>query len=194
MINCIFCKVNLNEKPHSDKCLLNDQNVLKIIEFLQLGKTNITKLSKTNYNNTNGDIISPKALMSTLKTTNWNKTLIKLYLIYFEENQLDSIEEIDLLLQISTSNKFIKNYNELYELIIEQELDKFSLNVNQLNFTNQIKNLYFSVISRAIRDLIETREIDENKLPVNRQEAYQFLLDECPDVLVKLGYNLNQLD
>lgn len=184
-VECEHCK-NLLEmhhiKAHRRACYANPKNLKQIAAYLKASLAQVKNYKRAAFYRWAKDnkILTSISIMSGMGTKKWNHALAQLAIFCYLSGFLD-FETVEVIIFIVTDGSFF---------LTTEKLDKLQHKpVDMYGYEATYENHYAligAIVERAKRDLeYQQGAIDENKEPVDIQDACDFLIKFCPEVLQK---------
>lgn len=184
-INCEYCNKpfsNYAVARHKKTCFLNPKVATKLIHYFDLCLSDVNYLMKKNYELFAERYKSPKASIllkaipkHTDGTHKWNCVIPFIVLKLYEHKLLPDLEKYDLLIRISTLNSFGMDYKTF------DERRKTFIQLNDIDLFRNYELLFYSIVSRTIKDFELERETDENNEQINKNELEEWLKEFYPN-------------
>ncbi len=186
---CIYCSDELeihHISLHQRQCYLNPTNLQKICDYLLTGIEDNRVLKRASFYRwaQKEGILTSISITNRLKAKNWYHALYQLLVFGYNHGMID-YELCEVILYIISSGSLWMNPDDFkyyYNLSLEKEYQEKGISPTDLHYNRFLLLMY--VLDRTNRDLeMNNGDLDENKESVNLEDAVDFYIEFCPDLL-----------
>lgn len=186
--NCIYCGDSIeihHIKLHERQCYLKPQNLSKIVDYCIAGIDDIRLFRCASFYRwaRDNNILTSISISKRLGIKRWNHALYQLLIFAWLKGLVDFETTEVILFILSSGSMWTKpEYAYLYSDSIENECKRKGITLDDLHYNYYL--LLIAILARTNRDLLlNDRQLDENKKPVDLKDAVYFYKDFAPDLL-----------